>query len=98
MVNLRDHWVTGELFLKQGQLNLLSIIGELVKSFIESNRDNFKPGCVITDATGVKGMFINDILEILPNEVDFVFGHLMAGRKKEGLILHQVVFLKELII
>ena len=82
---IKDGSVTGELFLKQADLIILSIYPKLVKSFIESNRDNFKPGCVITDATGVKGMFINDILEILPNEVDFVFGHPMAGREKKGI-------------
>ena len=82
---IKDGSVTGELFLKQADLIILSIYPKLVKSFIESNRDNFKPGCVITDATGVKGMFINDILEILPNEVDFVFGHPMAGREKRGI-------------
>lgn len=82
---IKDGSVTGELFLKQADLIILSIYPKLVKSFIQSNRDNFKPGCVITDATGVKGMFINDILEILPNEVDFVFGHPMAGREKRGI-------------
>ena len=82
---IKDGSVTGELFLKQADLIILSIYPKLVKSFIESNRDNFKAGCVITDATGVKGMFINDILEILPNEVDFVFGHPMAGREKRGI-------------
>ncbi|MBQ4164134.1 MAG: prephenate dehydrogenase, partial [Turicibacter sp.] len=29
--------------------------------------------------------FIDEILEILPNHVDFVFGHPMAGREKRGI-------------
>ena len=30
-------------------------------------------------------MFIKDIVEILPKNVDFVFGHPMAGREKKGI-------------
>ena len=40
---IKDGSVTGELFLKQADLIILSIYPKLVKSFIQSNRDNFKP-------------------------------------------------------
>ena len=48
-------------------------------------KSNFKDGAVITDATGIKKMFIEDILKILPENIDFVFGHPMAGREKKGI-------------
>ena len=37
-------------------------------------------------------MFIEDILAMLPEEIDFVFGHPMAGREKKGIDFasHQV--------
>ena len=82
---VKDGSLTGELFLKQADLIIVCLYPKQVFSFIFQNKNHFKDGCVITDVTGIKGMFINDILEILPNHVDFVFGHPMAGREKRGI-------------
>ena len=75
----------GEEFLKEADLVIISIYPKLVENFVESNKDNFKDGAIITDATGIKGMFINEITKILPENVVFVFGHPMAGREKRGI-------------
>ena len=75
----------GEEFLKEADLVIISIYPKLVENFVESNKDNFKDGAIITDATGIKGMFLNEITKILPENVDFVFGHPMAGREKRGI-------------
>lgn len=82
---IQDGSATGEEFLNKADLVIISIYPKLVKDFIDKNKNNFKTECVITDATGIKGMFIKDILDILPNDVDFVFGHPMAGREKRGI-------------
>ena len=42
-------------------------------------------GVIITDVTGIKQLFINEIAKILPKEVDFIFAHPMAGREKKGI-------------
>lgn len=75
----------GKDIVGEGDLIILSIYPKLVKGFIEENKNLFKNGAVITDATGIKEMFIEDIIEILPKNVDFVFGHPMAGREKRGI-------------
>ena len=75
----------GEEFLKEADLVIISIYPKLVKYFVDITKDNFKDGAIITDATGIKGMFINEITKILPENVDFVFGHPMAGREKRGI-------------
>ncbi|MDY4077483.1 MAG: prephenate dehydrogenase [Clostridium sp.] len=75
----------GEDFLKEADLVIISIYPKIVKTFVENNKNNFKDGAIITDATGIKGMFINEIIKILPENVDFVFGHPMAGREKRGI-------------
>ena len=75
----------GEDFLKEADLVIISIYPKIVKIFVENNKNNFKDGAIITDATGIKGMFINEIIKILPENVDFVFGHPMAGREKRGI-------------
>ncbi|MBQ4164535.1 MAG: prephenate dehydrogenase [Turicibacter sp.] len=82
---IKDGSLTGELFLKQADLIIVCLYPKQVISFILQNKNYFKDGCIITDVTGIKGMFMHDILDILPNGVDFIFGHPMAGREKRGI-------------
>lgn len=72
-------------FLPIADLTIVSIYPKIVKDFIINNIDSFKSGSVITDATGIKKMFIDEIVKILPEDIDFVFGHPMAGREKKGI-------------
>lgn len=78
-------YIDGTDIVGECDLIILSIYPRLVKKFIEDNKNRFKKHTVITDATGIKEMFIKDVLEILPSNVDFVFGHPMAGREKKGI-------------
>lgn len=82
---IKDGFTDGKEILKSTDLVIVSIYPKIVKNFIISNIDNFKSGAVITDATGIKKLFIQDIIDVLPKHVDFVFGHPMAGREKKGL-------------
>ena len=82
---IKEGFTNGEKILKEADLIIISLYPRLVKNFIEKNKDNFKDGAVITDATGIKKMFIEDALKILPENIDFVFGHPMAGREKKGI-------------
>ena len=71
--------------IKGADLIVLAVYPNLVKSFIINNKDSFKDGTIITDVTGIKQLFINEIINILPENVDFVFAHPMAGREKKGI-------------
>lgn len=71
--------------LKNSDLVIICLYPELVKGFVKDNIDNFKSGAIITDVTGIKNRLVEDINNILPESVDFVFGHPMAGREKKGL-------------
>ena len=82
---IKEGFEDGSTCLKNADLIILSIYPKLVNDFIEENKNNFKEGAVITDATGIKEMFIKEVLEHLPDTVDFVFGHPMAGREKKGI-------------
>ena len=82
---INEGFTKGEEILKSADLIIISLYPRLVKNFIEENKENFKDGAVITDATGIKKMFIEDVLKILPDNIDFVFGHPMAGREKKGI-------------
>lgn len=52
--------------------------------FLEVNKNNFKSGAIVTDISGVKGIFEKRLPEILRPDVDFIIGHPMAGGEKEG--------------
>ncbi len=52
--------------------------------FLEQNRDSFKSGAVVTDISGVKGIFVDRLPGLLRKDVDFIIGHPMAGGEKEG--------------
>ncbi len=57
-------------------------------TFIEwiKNYGHFiKKGTVITDVTGVKGCVVNEIQALLPDGVEFIAAHPMAGREKSGV-------------
>ena len=82
---IKEGFTNGEEIVKDADLIIMSLYPRLVKKFITDNKDNFKDGAVITDATGIKKMFIGHIVEILPSNIDFIFGHPMAGREKKGI-------------
>ena len=44
-----------------------------------------KRGTVITDVTGVKGCVVNEVQALLPDGVEFIAAHPMAGREKSGV-------------
>lgn len=52
--------------------------------FLKENRDFFKSGAIVTDISGVKGIFERELPSILRQDVDFIIGHPMAGGEKEG--------------
>lgn len=82
---IKEGFKDGKEIIKEADLIIISLYPRLVKQFILDNKENFKDGALITDATGVKKFFIEDILNILPNNIDFIFGHPMAGREKKGI-------------
>lgn len=82
---IKQGFTSGDEIIKDADLIIISLYPRLVKNFIIAHKDNFKDGAVITDATGIKKLFIEDVINILPDNIDFVFGHPMAGREKKGI-------------
>lgn len=52
--------------------------------FMKEHKEHFKSGAIVTDISGVKGIFEKSMPEILRPDVDFIIGHPMAGGEKEG--------------
>ncbi|MCI6276772.1 MAG: prephenate dehydrogenase [Clostridium sp.] len=82
---IKKGFTHGEDILGQCDLVILSIYPDSVTKFLTENKPFFKAGAIITDATGVKGVIVSDIEKILRDDIEFVFGHPMAGREKKGI-------------
>lgn len=52
--------------------------------FLVQYKNDFKSGSIVTDISGVKGIFEKSLPQILRPDVDFIIGHPMAGGEKEG--------------
>lgn len=81
--------------IKRGFTDPKDIIGELdivilciyekgIYKFLESNKDRFKQGAIVTDTFGLKHQIMSTIKEILPSGVTFIGGHPMAGKESSG--------------
>lgn len=82
---IKDGCTEGKEIIPKADLIILAVYPDLVKRFIEDNVTLFKDGTVITDVTGIKEPFIKEVNNILPENIDFIFGHPMAGREKKGI-------------
>ncbi|MGL4451764.1 MAG: prephenate dehydrogenase [Sarcina sp.] len=71
-----------EEILREADMIILSIYPNAIKAFIESNKDFFKKDLIIVDTSGVKNNLKN--IEI-PENIDFILTHPMAGREKSGI-------------
>ncbi|MFA9399137.1 MAG: prephenate dehydrogenase, partial [Clostridiaceae bacterium] len=75
----------GKIPLKQSDLVIVAIYPKYFLSFIEDNKDNFKKGAILTDVCGIKSGIVSNVLKIIPEYIDFIPGHPMAGREYKGL-------------
>ena len=53
--------------------------------WIHENGKYLKPGTYLTDVTGVKGAVVETVQEMLPDGVEFIAAHPMAGREVYGV-------------
>ena len=65
-------------------LIILCLYPQLNIDMVRENVSRIKDGAVITDVSGVKQFMIDGLKEILPDTVDFVGAHPMAGREVGG--------------
>lgn len=72
----------GREIIKKTDLTIICLYPSLVLDFIKNHR--FKPGSIINDATGIKAYFLDEAYKIIPDDVELISGHPMAGREKKG--------------
>ena len=70
--------------VKNADFIILCLYPQANIDFMKENAKYLKNGAVITDVSGVKGYMVEELSKILPDYVDYVGGHPMAGREVGG--------------
>lgn len=74
----------GSEALKRAGLIIFCTATDVMIRFLAENRRFFAPGTILTDVSGIKGDTAAAITALLPEGVDFIPGHPMAGREGKG--------------
>lgn len=77
-------YTTGNEALRRADLIIFCTAADVMIRFLADNRAFLAPGTILTDVAGIKGDTATVISAILPDGVDFVPGHPMAGREGRG--------------
>lgn len=70
--------------IENADLIILCLYPQLNIDIVKNNLSHIKSGAVITDVSGVKGFMVDEMSKILPDDIDFVGAHPMAGREISG--------------
>lgn len=73
-----------EEILNKSEIVIIALYPQETIEFIKNNARNFKPGTIITDTCGIKQPIIDAALKFLPEDVEFIGGHPMAGNEFQG--------------
>lgn len=74
--------------LEKSDFVVITLYPNIIKHFLVNNIEHFQPNCLITDVVGIKGKIMEELKPIIKNankNIDFIFGHPMAGREKRGI-------------
>ena len=71
--------------IKNSNFIIFALYPHVFCEWIENYSKYFKSGTVITDVTGVKGAIIDAINKNLPDGVEFIAAHPMAGKETGGI-------------
>ena len=64
---------------------VFSLYPHVFTDWIKNYGNIIKPGTLVTDVTGVKGCVVREIQDMLPDGVEFIAAHPMAGRESSGI-------------
>lgn len=72
-------------FLKDMDIVIVALYPQDTISFIRDNVEYFKPGAIITDTSGIKKLVVEAVDSFLPEDIEFISGHPMAGKEYRGI-------------
>ena len=71
--------------VSSADLIIFALYPTIFIEWIEKYNHLFKKGAIITDVTGVKGSVVEKVQSIMPEGVEFIAAHPMAGRERSGV-------------
>ena len=74
-----------EEILQNTDVIIFSLYPKIFLEWIEQNASLLRKGTLITDVTGVKSCVVYDVQKALPEGVEFISAHPMAGREVYGV-------------
>lgn len=80
-----DAATVADEFLPVSDIVVIALYPKQVEGELKKIKHLLKDGAIVTDVAGIKSHFTRKIAAILPENVDFVFAHPMAGREKKGI-------------
>ena len=81
-----------QLMLAECDFVFVCLYPHATLDFLKVNRDFFKADSIVTDISGVKGIFEKSLPSLMRSDVDFIIGHPMAGGEKEGYAASKASF------
>ncbi|MFD3156607.1 prephenate dehydrogenase [Haloimpatiens sp. FM7330] len=78
-------YLDSKIPLSKSDIVIICLYPNMTVKFIRDNMNNFKKDAIITDTAGIKEEISININKIIPDYVDFIGGHPMAGRESKGL-------------
>ena len=74
-----------EEYISQFDVVIFSLYPKVLLDWVEKYQGYLKPNALLTDVTGVKGSVVNTVQNMLPEGVEFISAHPMAGREQSGV-------------
>lgn len=74
-----------EVLIKEADMIIFALYPRVFLQWIKDNGHLIAPKTVITDVTGVKSCIVYEIQKMLPQGVEFISAHPMAGKEKSGV-------------
>ncbi len=72
-------------FVKDSDIVISCLYPHTFVQWIKDHGKYLKPGCILTDVTGVKRAVMEKVNALLPEGVEYIACHPMAGRESRGL-------------
>lgn len=70
--------------IRQADVTFLCLHPKAIVDFMARHKDDFKPGSLVTDVCGIKTAIMEGA-KVLPESVDFIGCHPMAGKETSGV-------------
>ena len=84
MISYGTTYVDEEL-VGNSELIIFALYPTIFIDWVKEYKHLFTKGCIITDVSGVKTAVVDAVQSILPEGIEFISAHPMAGRERSGV-------------